>query len=71
MLASLFKRHRCYAQLNTEGVCVAIWELKQQPTTGYWVEVNELQPRWIGKPLPAAARVSRRASRTGWSMLPA
>ena len=71
MIASLFKRRRCYAQLNAQGICVALWELPRQPQQGHWVEVNELQPRWIGKSLPTAARVNRRANRIGWRMLPA
>lgn len=71
MFANLFTRRRYYAQLNAQGVCVAVWALSQQPQHGYWVEVSELQPRWIGKPLPATARVSRRARGAGWKMLPA
>jgi hypothetical protein len=48
-----------------------VWALSQQPQQGCWVEINELQPRWIGKPLPAAARISRRETRASWRMLPA
>ena len=71
MFANLFARRRYYAQLDAQGVCVAVWALSQQPQQGCWVEVNELQPRWIGKPLPAAARISRRETRASWRMLPA
>ena len=31
MFANLFARRRYYAQLDAQGVCVAVWALPQQP----------------------------------------
>ena len=71
MLNALFKRRRCYAQLSPQGLCLALWELNDSPRQGHWVEVCEMEPRWIGKPLPASARVIRTARRNQWRLLPA
>jgi len=71
MLNALFKRRRCYAQLSLQGLCLALWELKEAPRTGHWVEVNELEARWIGKALPSSARVAQPSRRNHWRLLPA
>ncbi|SDS94698.1 hypothetical protein [Halopseudomonas sabulinigri] len=56
----LFKRRQrqYFAQLDLRGHCVALWELDQPPASGNWVRVHELDPRWIGRPLPAHAVVA-------------
>ena len=57
----LFKRRQrqCFAQLDLRGHCVALWELDQSPASGNWVRVQELDPRWIGQPLPTHALVAQ------------
>jgi len=67
----LFKRRQrqCFAQLDLRGHCVALWELDQPPASGNWVQVHELEPRWIGGPLPAHALVAQQARKQqGWRL---
>lgn len=49
-------RIRFYARLDEQGRCETLWAAAGQPAAGRWVEVSELNPFWIGKPLPASAR---------------
>lgn len=46
----LWKRSptRCFAQLDASGRCQAFWMLRQAPATGNWIEVSDVDPRWIG-----------------------
>ncbi|CAG8868036.1 hypothetical protein PS627_02797 [Pseudomonas fluorescens] len=60
----LFRRPRnaCYARLDSDGTCVAFKQCSQPPRGSGWVQVEEVQPGWLGRPLPASARVCARAS---------
>lgn len=61
LISRLFKRPasaaRYYAQLDSQDNCLALWALDQLPDTGRWVQVTDLNPYWLGRPLPGDARV--------------
>ncbi|MNH32562.1 hypothetical protein D3C81_1724110 [compost metagenome] len=60
----LFQRPRltAYAHLDADGKCLALKHCSQPPSASGWVQVNEIQLAWLGRPLPANARVCARAS---------
>lgn len=39
---------RCYAKLDTQGRCLALWRLDTRPEGRQWVEVKDLDSRQIG-----------------------
>lgn len=59
MLHNLWPRRptRHYALLDSQGHCLGLWQLCEPPRGQAWVEVNASDPRWIGQPLPATARL--------------
>jgi hypothetical protein len=61
----LFQRPRqlYYAHLDAEGKCLAFKHCSQPPSSSGWVQVNEIQLAWLGRQLPANARVCTHASR--------
>lgn len=61
----LFSRARsaCYARLDSEGNCLAFKQCRQPPGGSDWVQVEEIRLGWLGRPLPASARVCACASR--------
>lgn len=52
MLWKRNKPQRHFAQIDERGHCQAFWSLAQPPAAGEWVEVDEANPCWIGRPLP-------------------
>ncbi|AXM97883.1 hypothetical protein ACU5P1_03970 [Pseudomonas plecoglossicida] len=61
----LFQRPRdnCYARLDAAGKCLAFKRCRQLPGGGGWVQVSEIHLAWLGRELPADARVCASASR--------
>ncbi len=55
-------RHACYARLDSEGNCLAFKHCTQPPADGGWVQVSESCLSWLGRPLPASARMCTRAN---------
>ncbi|GLO58176.1 hypothetical protein GIB19_22710 [Pseudomonas sp. ITEM 17296] len=55
-------RHLAYACLDAEGKCLAFKHCSQPPSASGWVQVNEVQLAWLGRQLPASARVCARAN---------
>lgn len=47
---------RFYARLDDKGRCETLWAAAEPPERCRWVEVTELNPFWIGRPLPLSAR---------------
>lgn len=39
---------RCYAKLDSQGRCLALWRLDSCPEGQHWVEVKDLDSRQIG-----------------------
>ncbi|MGG5291910.1 hypothetical protein [Pseudomonas shirazensis] len=60
----LFKRspQLVYARLDSAGCCLGFKHCSQPPSGSGWVQVNEAQLAWLGRPLPASVRVCARAS---------
>ncbi|MBO9549117.1 hypothetical protein BGP84_03040 [Pseudomonas putida] len=56
-------RHNAYARLDGEGKCLAFKQCSQVPSGSGWVQIGEIQLAWLGRELPAEARVCARASR--------
>ncbi|PYG96929.1 hypothetical protein CVV67_30325 [Arthrobacter stackebrandtii] len=56
-------RHTDYARLDAQGKCLAFKQCSQVPSGSGWVQVSEIQLAWLGRELPADARVCARASR--------
>ncbi|EKT4484412.1 hypothetical protein [Pseudomonas putida] len=56
-------RHTAYARLDAQGKCLAFKQCSQVPSGSGWVQVSEIQLAWLGRELPADARVCTRASR--------
>ena len=56
-------RHNAYARLDADGKCLAFKQCSQAPSRSGWVQVGEIQLAWLGRELPARARVCARASR--------
>ena len=56
-------RHNAYARLDAQGKCLAFKQCSQAPSGSGWVQVGEIQLAWLGRELPADARVCARASR--------
>ena len=52
-----------YARLDNAGKCLAFKQCSQPPSGSGWVQVVEVQLAWLGRELPAEARVCARASR--------
>ncbi|WP_022961206.1 hypothetical protein [Halopseudomonas pelagia] len=65
LISRLFKRQASpahyFAQLDAHDNCLALWALDQSPDTGHWVQVTELNPHWLGRPLPRDARADLQA----------
>ncbi|MFJ4348341.1 hypothetical protein [Pseudomonas sp. NPDC089401] len=61
----LFQRPRdnAYARLDSQGKCLAFKQCSQPPSGSGWVQIGEIQLAWLGRELPAEARVCSRASR--------
>lgn len=59
LISRLFKHPQpsafFYARLDAEGKCLALWALSHTPDSGQWVQVNELNPLWLGHSLPRDA----------------
>ncbi|MEG0247154.1 MAG: hypothetical protein RR726_32465 [Pseudomonas sp.] len=55
-------RHLAYAHLDAEGRCLAFKHCSQPPSGSGWVQVSEVQLAWLGRQLPASARVCTRAN---------
>lgn len=55
-------RHATYARLDSDGICLGFKHCATPPGNGGWVQVNEAQLAWLGRPLPANARVCARAT---------
>lgn len=61
-------RMRCYALLDSRGICRALRQSRSIPKQNGWVEVESVQLNWIGQPLPLQAilppapRTTRRTS---------
>jgi len=62
---SLFTRSsmRTFARLDAQGHCLAFKQCTTPPTTGNWVEIDEVRLAWLNRPLPASARVCARRQR--------
>ena len=56
-------RHNTYARLDADGKCLAFKQCSQAPSGSGWVQIGEIQLAWLGRELPASARVCARASR--------
>jgi hypothetical protein len=56
-------RHNAYARLDADGKCLAFKQCSQAPRGIYWVQISEIQLAWLGRELPAEARVCARAKR--------
>ncbi|MFK3969849.1 hypothetical protein ACI2KS_03870 [Pseudomonas sp. NPDC087358] len=62
-LWSLFSqqsRHRHYARLDSQGVCLSFRHCASAPEGHDWVEIHEAKLSWLHQPLPATARVNAR-----------
>lgn len=59
-LFSLRRRHRHYARLDNQGVCLAFKHCATPPAGQDWVEITEARLAWLHRPLPASARVPQR-----------
>jgi hypothetical protein len=62
-LWSLFSpqsRHRHYARVNQQGICVCFRHCSAQPDGSGWIEIYEPKLSWLHQPLPAHARISSR-----------
>ncbi|AUF94951.1 hypothetical protein CXQ80_03510 [Pseudomonas sp. 02C 26] len=61
----LFKRspQLIYARLDSTGCCLGFKQCSQPPSGSGWVQVSDMQLAWLGRTLPASARVCARASR--------
>lgn len=60
-LFSLRRRYRHYARLDQHGICLAFKHCATPPDSAEWVEITEARLSWLKQPLPASARVTRRA----------
>lgn len=62
LLSRFFRRNasptRYFAELDAQDNCLALWALDRSPDTGRWVQVTELNPHWLGRPLPRDARAA-------------
>ncbi|WP_060484532.1 hypothetical protein [Pseudomonas sp. NBRC 111123] len=56
-------RHNAYARLDADGKCLAFKQCNQAPSGSGWVRISEIQLAWLGRELPAEARVCASASR--------
>ena len=56
-------RHNAYARLDGDGKCLAFKQCSEVPSGSGWVQIGEIQLAWLGRELPAEARVCARASR--------
>ncbi|MFJ3075393.1 MULTISPECIES: hypothetical protein [Pseudomonas] len=61
----LFQRPRdnCYARLDDQGKCLAFKQCRQPPGGSGWVQIGEIHLAWLGRELPAEARVCSHANR--------
>lgn len=57
-LFSLRRRHRHYARLNQDGVCLSFKHCATAPLGQGWVEITEPKLSWLHQPLPVSARIS-------------
>jgi hypothetical protein len=58
-LFSLRRRHRHYARLDQNGVCMSFKHCATAPVGQEWVEIHEPKLSWLQQPLPANARITR------------
>ncbi|WP_194789902.1 hypothetical protein [Pseudomonas sp. UFMG81] len=56
-------RHLTYARLDHDGTCLGFKQSSLAPTSDAWVQVSEANLAWLGRTLPASARVCNRATR--------
>lgn len=58
---SLFRpqsRHRHYARVDQQGMCLSFKHCAQPPEGKEWVEITEPRLCWLKRPLPSSARVA-------------
>lgn len=56
-------QYRHYALVDQTGICRAFKQCSQAPLGQDWIEVHEHNLSWLDQPLPAGARLTRRAAR--------
>lgn len=58
-LKSLFSRQdmRCFALLDTHGICRGLRQSQVRPAGSCWVEVSECRLAWLQRSLPRDARI--------------
>ena len=57
------KPGNAYARLDGTGKCLAFMQCRQLPNGSGWVQVHDIHLAWLGRELPASARVCNRARR--------
>ncbi|MFF7705941.1 hypothetical protein [Pseudomonas sp. NPDC007930] len=63
----LLAPRRTYALLDSNGLCSGFHTGTQAPAGYGWVQVPEARLHWLGRPLPAEARLPARASGRNWA----
>ncbi|MDH0746150.1 hypothetical protein N5D61_07335 [Pseudomonas sp. GD03842] len=58
-LFSRKSRHRYYARVDAQGVCLSFRHCSQPPGGEEWVEITEPRLCWLKRPLPKSACVIR------------
>lgn len=53
------RRQRHFVLLDEQGLCRALRQCCEPPMENRWIEVSSTSPAWLGRPLPACARISR------------
>jgi len=48
---------RTFARLDACGHCLAFKQCAKRPDGSDWVEIDEIRLAWLGRPLPASARI--------------
>jgi hypothetical protein len=56
-LLSLRRKYHFYARIDQSGICQAFKRCRQAPAGNGWVEIVEENCSWLGRPLPAGARL--------------
>ena len=54
-------RHRHYARVDRQGICLSFKHCAKPPQGHEWVEISEPNLTWLQRPLPSSARISSRA----------
>ncbi|WP_097088591.1 MULTISPECIES: hypothetical protein [unclassified Pseudomonas] len=57
-LLGLITPPRHYALLDAHGLCTAFCSSGRAPAGPGWVQTSEIRLHWLGRPLPASARVT-------------